>query len=152
MATISTWTPAAEGMSLRDAMDRLLEQSFLRPRPATNGGTQQAWRMPLDVYETPHEFFIRAWAPGVRPDDLAITWDQGTLSIRGTIASPYAPDQQVTWHARELFHGDVYATVGLPGTVDVDKADAKFEAGVLTLRVPKADAARPKRIRVNTAS
>jgi HSP20 family protein len=139
-------------MSLREAMDRLFEQSVLRPRQTGGAGqaAQQAWRIPLDVYETPHELVIRGWAPGVKADDLAITADQGTLSIRGRIAPPATGDQQVVWHARELFSGDIYATVALPPTVDVDRAEAGSEAGVLTLRIPKAEAARPKRIRVQS--
>jgi HSP20 family protein len=131
-------------------MDRLLEQSFLRPRQASNGSqsSAQGWRMPLDIYETPHEFVVRGWAPGVKADDLTITWDQGTLSVRGTIAGPAVNEQQVVWHARELYSGEVYASIALPSTVDVDRAEASFDAGVLALRIPKAEAARPKRIRL----
>jgi len=152
VSSVTNWSPFSEALPLRDVMDRLLEQSVLRPRQAGNGRSQQpAWRMPMDVYETPHEFVLRAWAPGIKPDELSITWDQGTLSIRGTIPNPYPDKQQAVWHARELYYGDVFATVSLPGTVDVDKAEASFDAGVLTLRLPKAEAARPKQIRVQQA-
>jgi HSP20 family protein len=151
VATINGWGPTGDAVSLREAMDRLLEQSFLRPRQAGSGnGGSQAWRMPLDVFETPHEFVIRAWAPGIKADELAITWDQGTLAIRGTIPNAYGNESPVTWHARELYQGEVYASVGLPPTIDVDKAQANYDAGVLTLRIPKAEAARPKRIRLQT--
>ncbi len=150
MATITGWSPVGEPIALRDAIDRLFESSVLQPRRANtatgNGG--QVWRMPMDVYETAHEIVVRAWLPGVRPENLEITWDQGTLTIRGSVADVQPGEQQVAWHARELFHGEARATVALPGQLDVEKADASLEDGVLTLRVPKAEAARPRQIRV----
>src|SRR5205085_1096257 len=67
VATISGWRPAGDAVSLREAMDRLLEQSVLRPRQAGNGaqGAPQDWRMPPDVSETAQECTIRACAPAV---------------------------------------------------------------------------------------
>ncbi|HEY7294478.1 MAG TPA: Hsp20/alpha crystallin family protein [Dehalococcoidia bacterium] len=153
MATISSWAPVGEAISLRDAIDRLVERSFLQPRGGDGAQTgRQALRMPVDVYETPHEFVIRGWAPGVKPDGLSITWNQGVVTISGTIPASEPSGERVVWHTRELHQGEVAASIALPGQFDVEKAEAAFDAGVLTLRIPKAESAQPKVIRVNATN
>jgi HSP20 family protein len=155
MATITPWAPVGEAISLRDAIDRLLEQSVLQHRPAADRGgpqtAQQPLRLPVDVYETPRECVVRAWAPGLTADQLSIEWNQGVLSVRGTLPQAEPGEESVSWHTRELPRGRVAVDVPLPGQIDVDQAQATLDAGVLTLRIPKARAAQPKTIRVGAA-
>ncbi|HZQ36365.1 MAG TPA: Hsp20/alpha crystallin family protein [Dehalococcoidia bacterium] len=154
MATITGWAPVGEAISLRDAIDRLLERSVLEHRPATGRQEQhavaQSQRLPVDVYETPHECVVRTWAPGMRAEQIAIDWNQGVLSIRGTLPPTEPGGQQIAWRARELPSGDFAVAIPLSGQFDVERAQAALDAGVLTLHIPKTAAAQPKVIRVGT--
>lgn len=149
MATLKTFSPIAETVSLRDAVDELFRQSVVRSqgeRGARNG--QQPWRLPLDVFETAEGVVVRSWAPGATPDTVNIAWEQGTLTVSAIMPASDTADSAVAWHTRELPSGEARATVALPASLDADRAEAAFDAGVLTIRIPKAAAARPKTIRI----
>jgi HSP20 family protein len=142
MAT-ERWDPFRDMISLRDAMNTLLQESFVRPGAGATGvGT-----LPLDVSENENEFVIRASLPGVKPEDVQVTVHGDVLMIR---AEAKAEEEKAgdTWHLRERRFGTVQRSVALSAPVDSDRADARFEHGVLTLALPKAEQARPKQIRI----
>ncbi len=143
---IARWDPFREAVTLRDAMDRLLEESFVRPAWAGNGGErEQAARLPVDAYTTENEVIILASVPGVKPDDVEITIEGDTLTIRGEMV---APPENVNYVMQERGYGRFSRTLTLNVPVQADKANAEFENGVLTLTIPKAEAVRPRSIRV----
>src|SRR5665647_3295506 len=98
--TIERWDPFREVVSLRDAMNALLAESFVRPGgPPAPGGTATL-PLPLDVAETEGEFVIKASLPGIKPEDVHITVHGDTLTIRGeTKAEEEKKDTH--WHMRE---------------------------------------------------
>ena len=134
-------------VSLRDAVDRLFEQSFVSPDRLYSGAGVATRYMPLEIYETQDEMVVRALTPGVTPDQLDVQYQQGVLTIRARTEAPTAHDDW-TWHLREFGYGEMVRTVSLPGQIDAEKADATFEHGILTLRLPKAEAAKPRRIEI----
>ncbi len=142
---IARWDPFREAVTLRDAMDRLLEESFVRPAWAGNGEREQAARLPVDAYTTENEVIILASVPGVKPDDVEITIEGDTLTIRGEMV---APPENVNYVMQERGYGRFSRTLTLNVPVQADKANAEFENGVLTLTIPKAEAVRPRSIRV----
>ncbi len=153
--TISRWPAAGEFVSLREAMDRLLSEGVvgspfrtLWSSTAPQGGSRAA--LPLDVYATADEMVIVAAAPGLSADDLTITIDQGTVTIGGQIPNAAASEEGkgATWYLYELPSGTFQRSVSLPFEVDAAQADAAFEHGILRLRLPKAEQARPKQIKV----
>jgi len=85
--SIDRWDPFREAISLRDAMNSLLQDSFVRPGgvPAQNSVSA----LPLDVGETENDFVIKAALPGVKPEDVQVTVHGDTLTIRGEKASLY---------------------------------------------------------------
>ena len=153
-STLSRW-PASEFVSLREAMDRLLSESVVNSpfrtlwSTGTNGNSTRV-AIPLDVYATSDEVVVVASAPGLSPDDLQITVDQGTLTISGQIHNAAASEEgkEATWYLHELPYGTFQRSVSLPFEVDSAKADAAFEHGILRLRLPKVEQARPKQIKV----
>lgn len=150
MASSRSWTPSGEAISLRDAMNRLMEDAVLQaPRTTAEAGGH---RPPFDLYETPDGFILRAWLPGVPPDRLDLTFEKGTLSLQAPMAEEPVPGQGVTWHRRELGRGRWVLSLGLPADLDPQRADATLEHGVLTLRLPKAETARPRTIQVRTGT
>jgi HSP20 family protein len=143
--SVERWDPFRESVSLRDAMNALLQESFIRPGNflAQNG----AAAVPLDVAETENEFVVKASLPGLRPEDVQITVHGDTVMIRGESKAEEEKTGQ-HWHLRERRCGAFQRSVTLSTPIDADKAGAHYEHGVLTLTLPKADEARPRQIRV----
>ena len=144
--SISRWEPFKEMMTLREAMDRLFEDSFVRPTRAMRDGTGAY--LPLDIYTTKDAIVVRAAVPGVKPDDVEITIEGDTVTLRGEIK---APQEEGTFLLQEQRYGPFARSIELALPVQADKADAKFENGVLTLTIPKAEGIKPKVIKVKRA-
>lgn len=145
--TVIRWNPLREGISLREAMDRLFEDSFVRPVRGwmAEGTPDRPFRLPLDVYTTPEEIVITASLPGLTSDEVEISLEGDTLSIRGELRAPL---ENVEYLFQERPYGAFARTLTLNVPVEVDKAEAVFENGVLTLTLPKAEETRPKVIKV----
>jgi HSP20 family protein len=142
------WDPFRESVSLRDAMNALLQESFIRPGGLPGGGGGVG-TLPLDIAETEDAFLIQAALPGVQPEDVQITVHGDTLTIRAeSQPDPDRPGQ--TWHLRERRFGAAQRAVALTAPVDSDKAQATFHDGVLTLTLPKSERAKPRQIKVGT--
>lgn len=141
---IQHWEPLREMVSLRDAMNSLLQESFVHPVGLMGNG---AALLPLDIAETEDEFIVKASLPGVRPEDVHITAHGDTLTIRGEMKAEEEKKGE-HYHLRELRQGHFQRTVTLSTPISADKAQAQFENGVLTLKLPKAEEAKPKEIKI----
>lgn len=144
-------TLASEMMSLRSAMDRLLNESFA---PSTVRGTWASdvgqAALPLDVYATNDAVVVLAAVPGMNPDDLRITIDKNTLTLAGEIPNvAEAEDAKgATWYLHELPYGSFERSLTLPMALDTSRAEATFENGMLRLTLPKAESEKPKQIKI----
>ncbi len=146
---IERWDPFRETVSLRDAMNSLLQESFVRP--GSMQGQDGHGTLPLDVSETEGEYVVKASLPGVRPEDVEITVHGDTLTIRGE--SKAEEDKKgEQWHLRERRYGAFQRSVALATPVDSDRANAQYEHGVLTLTLPKSESAKPRQIKVGGAA
>ncbi len=143
--SMSRWEPFKEMMTLRQAMDRLFEDSFVRAPRGFDGGNNY---LPLDIYTTKDAVVIRASVPGVKPDDVEITVEGSTVTIHGETK---VPQEEGTFLLQEQRYGAFSRSIDLAIPVQPDKAEAKFENGVLTLSIPKAEEIKPKVIRVKAA-
>ncbi len=145
--SISRWEPFGEMMTLRDAMDRLFEDSFVRGvRPS--GAGERAYSLPVDAYGTENELVLMVSIPGVDPDDVQITIEGDTLTIRGEIKPPL---ENVSYLLQERRFGPFYRQLQINVPVQADKAEATFDKGVLTLTIPKAEEVKPRQIKVKSA-
>ena len=143
--SMTNWNPSRDVTTLRDAMNRLFEDSFVwNPEQAFNGGTRDA-RLPLDAYSTENEIVVTAAVPGVKPEDVEITYEGDTLTIRGQMPPRL---ENVNYIFAERFHGTFVRTLTLNVPIEADKIDATFEDGILTLVLPKAEAVKPRVIKV----
>jgi HSP20 family protein len=143
MAITNPWQDV---MSLRDAMDRLFEESFVRPsRRGEETRTRRYLRLPLDVYTTPDDIVIEASLPGLTPEEVDITVDGDRLTIKGELRPPL---ENVDYLFKERPYGAFSRTLTLNVPVEADRAEAVFENGVLTLTLPKAEETKPKAIEV----
>jgi HSP20 family protein len=148
MANITRYDPLGEMVSLRSAMDRLFEDSFVSPLTWRTIGGGDAIAPPVDVHETDDEIVVTASLPGMRADDVEITMTGQNLTLRGE----FRDDQEVKrdqYLYRERRLGSFSRSIQLPVRVQGDGADATFKDGVLTLRIPKAEEVKPRQIRIH---
>jgi HSP20 family protein len=143
------WDPFSEMTSLRDAMSQLLERSLVPPM-GTVGGLATA---PMDVYTEGDHYVIEMALPGVPPDAVEVSVLGNQVTVRGEIPAAEAEQRQGRAQlVRERPRGRFERTITLPTEVDADKAEARFEHGMLYLTIPKAEAARARRIPIGGAS
>lgn len=140
------WQPFSELISLRQAMDKLFEDSFVTPSRLLNtfgpGVTT-----PIDMYHTANEVVVKAALPGVKPEEVDITITGDTLSIKGETKSEEEIKREEYLY-QEHRYGTFSRSVTLPGGLDSDKAEASFDDGILTLTIPKSEQIKPKQIKV----
>ena len=142
MPAIIRWTPVRDMVRLSDAMDRMFEEASTRQMTSR---VEREVRLPLDVYATPSEIVLTANVPGLKPEEVEITLEGDTLSIRGEFK---APMENVDYIFQERSYGKFSRTLTINVPVEVNKVEAGFDSGVLTITLPKAEAARPKTIKV----
>jgi HSP20 family protein len=146
--SITRWDPWGDIVSLREAMNNLLEESFVRPSQGTTG-PGMASSLALDVKETPDSFIVTASVPGVPPSDIDISVLGETLRIRGSRKEEVEETGEGNrWLLRERRFGAFERTVSLPTAVESESATADFQDGVLTITLPKAEVAKPRSIPV----
>lgn len=145
--TVTRWSPLRDIITLRQAMDRLYDDSFVRPASWREGLSERQFRLPLDVYTTPDEIVVTASLPGLTADEVDITIDGDSLTIRGELRPPL---ENVEYLFQERAFGTLSRTLTLNVPVDTAKAEAAFENGVLTLTLPKAEVSKPKVITVKS--
>jgi len=147
--SVVRWEPFTDLMTLREAMDRLFEESVVRPGSRLVSPHGGAVELALDMYETENDLVVTAALPGVKPDDVEVTITGDALCIRGEIKSE-SSEENANWLRQERRYGAFARTVALTTPVQADKAEAKFKDGVLTLSIPKAEEAKPKTIKIKT--
>jgi len=150
MTLVRRPSPFGEIMSLRQAMDRLFEDSFLRS-PLDGTTWPSAAALPLDVVSTPDALVVEAALPGVAPEEVEITVEGGTLTIAGSYRADRS-EGEGDYLVREMRRGSFTRTLSLPDGLEPDRAVATFEHGVLSLRIPKAEQVRPRQIRITPSS
>ena len=141
MADLVRWDPFQEMTSLRDAMNQLLAESFVRP-----GRVPLADQPAMDLYETEQGYVVKLAAPGLKADNFEITMQENVLTIHGRTEAEQP--EGARYHLQEQRFGEFNRSVRFPTLVDADKVQASLADGILTIQVPKAEAVRPKRIAV----
>jgi HSP20 family protein len=136
-------------MSLRDAMDRLFEESVVRPRegamiPWGDGG------FAVDIYETEDDVVVKADLPGMKPEDVDVSVVGDVITIKGETTMEEEVEEE-NYVRRERRYGAFSRSMRLPTAVKADQAEANYADGALTLELPKSEEVKPKRIEVKTA-
>jgi HSP20 family protein len=141
MPTTVRWSPRRELVSLREAMDRLLEESLAEKRVRGHGEA----RLPIDVYTTATEIVVTAAMPGVPPEEVEVTLEEDTLTIRGELPAPL---ENVEYIFQERACGRFSRALTLNVSIDVDNIEATFSNGLLILTLPKVAPTEPKTIKI----
>jgi HSP20 family protein len=147
------WNPTSELMNLHSEMDRLFNDMWqgIGLAPRSNGGATAPSYLPLDIGRTYNELVIHASVPGFRPEEVSVTVDAGVLTVDARHQQE-SEQKERNWIRQERFAGRLYRQIALGEGVNGDEAQASFENGVLTVRVPFAPRPEPKRIPVVTGT
>lgn len=141
------WEPFSELVSLRQAMDRLLEDSFVRPPRLISGILGEGPVPPIDMYQEVDKVVVRVSLPGVKAEDMDITISGDTLTIKGESKSESEVKKE-SYLYQEHRYGGFSRSVSLPVGLEADKTEATFKGGVLTLTIPRVEELKPKEIKV----
>lgn len=169
---ITRYDPFREALSLRRAMDQLFEQSFVRPNMMSGAAPQLA---PMDICETQNGYEVDVALPGVRPEDIELTVDQNTLTIRGRYSLQNEHEDQMqgqqqaerhnggqqtqqgttdrharghVWLLKEVPSGTFERTITFAKPIDVNRIQTSYQNGILTIQLPISEERRPRRISI----
>jgi HSP20 family protein len=144
--SLTRWDPLREILTLREAMNSLLEESMTRPRAGLMAMTGS---VPIDVREMSDAYVVTVPLPGVSPEDVEISVLGNSVRIAGEFKDHEPEESQGSrWLVRERRFGRFERAVTLPAPVSADQASADFSDGILTVRLPRAEESRPKSIPV----
>lgn len=139
--------PMNRMLTLNRVLDEALQNSF----GGLNGSA--VWMPPMDIAEKAEAYLIQVELPGVAPEQVELHFEQNVLSIRGT--KPWGFDTQkdgeLRLHTRERVSGSFERNIRLPEFVDGDRIEASFRDGLLSISIPKAQAAQPRRIEIKSS-
>ena len=145
------WTgdAAREVVPLRTMMDRLLENAFT---PSFWGDTQRSgWsgtgQFGMDVYETDDAYIVHSLLPGINPESVNVSVQDNVLTVSGESKRPTPENARPLF--QEIGYGQFQRQVSLGFPVEAEKADASYHDGILSIRLPKAETAKPRQIKVH---
>jgi HSP20 family protein len=149
MVMLTRWNPAADVAGLSDRMERLFDEMVGRGlwRTSEERPLRGAWVPAVNILEREDAIVISADLPGLKAEDVEVTVDQGTLSIRGERKLEEKAEGE-TYHRVERVYGLFERTFTLPNTVDVSKIDARFKNGEMTLTLPKREESKPRSVKI----
>lgn len=140
--------PERELLSLRDVMDRLVEESFVVPGVIREiRGSGHAWGLAVDMFEADDHLVVKASLPGVNPEKLDVSVQGEMLTIKGEIKEEQEKKES-HYYYHERRQGAFSRTLTLPFPIESEKIEATAENGVLTLTLPKAETIKPRPIKV----
>jgi len=134
------WDPFRDVKAVEDDLDKLMGRAYAR----------NTWVPALDVRESDDRFELTLDLPGIEPEDVNVSYEDGMLTVTGKRGFAEGTKGE-TWHRIERSFGTFARSVRLPRTADAEKIEAAFDKGVLTIAVPKAEAAKPRTIEVKAS-
>ncbi len=139
------WDPFDDLASLRESMDKLFEEfTTRRPRAAAPA----VWPPAVEVFETEGDVVVRAELPGIDPKNVDIQVRDDTLTIKAEAKADHE-DKGRNYYVRELRYGSFVRSLALPSGAQGDLAKASYKNGILEIRVPKSERAKPKTVKVD---
>ena len=130
---------------------RKMDAAFNQARQGFNGGDggfEQRWRIPVDVQHAGDDIVLSAALPGIAPEDISVTIDQGTLTISAESAKAAEGESESGFMVRERRHGKFHRALQLPKWVDADGVETRYQHGLLTVTLPKMEGVKARRVEV----
>ena len=140
---LTRYNPFSEMVSLREAMDHLFEDSFISPR---NAGQWGGRGVAANLFETPDGFILQLPMPGVNAEEVEITTQQDTLTLKWQTRLNVPQNATVHWNSFPT--GQFQQTFTLPAPINAERAEADYTNGVLILSLPKAEHVKARTVKV----
>lgn len=147
---LARWNPAQDLMRMREEMNRVFGQFFREGEGEEGTWLTGAWTPPVDIHETEEALILKAELPGFSKDDVHVELHNNRLTLRGERKHETEVKEE-QYHRRERAYGSFQRSFQLPTTIDQEKVMASFKDGILELRLPKSEKAKPKRIAISGA-
>ena len=144
MTVLTRFEPYREFATLQDRLNRLFQSSFGESQDSL---TTSSFSPAVDVYEDEHAVNLKIEVPGIEEKDLDIRVENNTLTVHGERKFE-KEEKEENFHRIERRYGAFSRSFTLPKTVDVDKVEAHYEAGVLNIKLAKKAEAKPKQIKI----
>ncbi|HEX5714600.1 MAG TPA: Hsp20/alpha crystallin family protein [Thermoanaerobaculia bacterium] len=145
MNNVTRWNPTTAYLTNREPFFRLFDSFF---NSDAQGEETRAWVPPVDIQENGDAYLFHAELPGMSKEDIHITLENSVLRLSGE--RKFEKDaKKENYHRVERTYGTFTRTFTLPTQVDPEKVQAAFENGILTITVPKAEQAKPRRITIS---
>ncbi len=147
--TLVRWDSSRDVAALKDQMSRMLEGFYVRPQEDLTRG---AWVPAVDIFSNgEHELVLKAELPDMKENEFEVTLDDNTLTLRGEKKiDTQVPEER--FHRIERNYGSFARSFALPPTVDAGKVSAEYKTGVLTVRLPLHEEAKPTQIKIAVAA
>ena len=147
MTNLARWDPFRDILTLQDRLNRTLFEPYSR---VASPESVSGWFPLVDIHDDADRVILRAEVPGIAQEDIEVQVESGTLTIRGEKKQENETDTDGT-HRVERFYGSFSRSFVLPATVDAERVSATCRNGVLELMIPKAETAKPRKIKVQAA-
>ncbi len=149
MANVARWDPFQDLLSIQEEMNHLFGRAMGQPTGRQQGGEAggRTWAPALDIAERKDAYVVTVEVPGVRPEDLDVTLEDGLLTIQGERRFTAESSEQ-QFHRVERRYGAFRRSITLPSQVRADAIEASFDNGLLHVVVPKAEEAKPRKIEI----
>ena len=142
------WEPVTELNTIQNEMNRLFNTFFDQPAPAGRGSApSRRWVPAMDLVETADHYVLRADLPGLSDDDINIQLEDNVLTISGERKTQHEPDEEGYYRIERAF-GNFARSLTLPDGVNPDGVEARFERGVLEVRIPKPEQKKPRQVQI----
>ena len=149
MVMLTQWNPTTDGANLARRMENLFDEMVGRGlwRTSEERPLRGSWVPAINILERQDAMVITADLPGLKAEDVDVTVEEGTLSIRGERRLEEASEGE-TYHRVERLYGVFERSFTLPNSVDVDKIDARFSNGEMVLTLPKREESKPRSVKI----
>jgi HSP20 family protein len=143
---ITRWDPFRDVLALQNRMNSLF-QDYTRGTGEGDVVATASFVPPVDVYEDEHKIVLKLEVPGMKLEDFDVQIENNTLTIRGERKFE-KEEKEENFHRIERRYGSFFRSFALPNTVNAEKVDANYEAGVLKIALAKREESKPKQIKV----
>ena len=149
MVMLTRWNPTKDAASISQGMERLFDEMVGRGlwRTSEERPLRGSWVPAINILEREDAMVITADLPGLKAEDVDVTVEEGTLTIRGERKLEEVGEGE-TFHRVERIYGVFERTFTLPNSVDVDKIEARFSNGEMTLTLPKREESKPRSVKI----
>ena len=147
-SAMTRWNPTGSFLTTRDPFARMLDSFFGEGLYPSEDVSNRTWMPSVNIRETEQAFFVEAELPGLTKKDIDITLENNMLKLSGERRFEKDTNEE-SYHRVERSYGSFLRTFSLPSQVNAESVKASFKDGVLTIEVPKAEEAKPRKIAIN---